>query len=52
MHYEIAVYSSREMAENAPQDWLFSFTKKDWYKMGGRVPRGECPFDVTLKIWQ
>lgn len=37
--YEIVVYKEEAEAEEAPHDYWLSFTKKEWRKMGCRVPK-------------
>lgn len=47
--YEIVLYESAEMSEEQPHDYLFSFTRQQWRKMGCRVPKRDETMPVTLR---
>lgn len=46
--YEIVLYESKKMAENCPHDYILSFTKKQWKKMGCRLPKKDENMVVEL----
>lgn len=50
--YEIVIYENEKMAEENPHDYLLSFTKSQWRKMGCRAPKKNenMAVELTAKV--
>jgi len=48
--WDVVIYESMCEAENCPHDWFMLFTRKQWRKMGCRVPKKDENMWVELGV--
>jgi hypothetical protein len=48
--YFIVLYSAGIDPDEHPHDWEISFSKKEWHKLGMKVPPKEGPIGVVMQM--